>query len=117
MIIANHTNVQSATKKKATWRRTDSLYAVRRTEEFLKASGCDFFEEYKSYMYARVMWAVAKSFAVSNDRELFRRLAKEYDVRLCMKRTSKDKNMLVAAASIIYLIHPSLFFYIIRLKK
>ena len=110
-------NQQSATKAKATWRKTDLLTAVKRIEGYLAEHQCEYAPEFNSYMYARAMWAVAKTFAVSGERELFQRLIKEYDVRTCMKRTAKDKSKLVALASCLYLICPKLFYGMVGLKK
>lgn len=110
-------NEQSATGSKASWRKTDLLYAVKRIEKYLEENKCEYSEEFNSYMYARAMWAVAKTFAVGRDNELFGRLIKEFDVKKCMKYTAKDKNKLVALASRCYLIHPSLFYWLVGLKK
>ena len=110
-------NNQSATKSKATWRKTDLLYAVKRIEEYLEKNNCEYSKEFNSYMYARAMWAVAKTFVVSDDKELFERLEKEFDVKSCMKRTAKDSNKLVAISSRLYLISPTLFYNVVKLKK
>ena len=110
-------NQHSATKSKASWRKTDLLSAVKRIEAYLAENKCPYTREFNSYMYARAMWAVAKTFAVSGDKDLYKRLQKEYNVRTCMKRTAKDSNKIVTLASWCYLIHPSLFYYIVRLKK
>jgi len=106
-------NNQSVTKAKASWKRTGILNAIERVEKYMLDNGCEFLDEFKSYMYARTMWACAKVFAVSRDKELFNRLRKEYDVRKCMKRTTKDKNRLVALSSRIYLFWPWLYYKII----
>ena len=63
------------------------------------------------------MWGVAKNIALSKDIMLFEKLKNEFDVNSCMKRTAKDSNKLVALASILYLIHPMLFYYVIQFKK
>lgn len=110
-------NNNSATKSKASWRKTDLLIAVKRIEKYLVDCGCTFSEEFNSYMYARAMWAVAKTIAVSKNMKLFKRLQKEYDVKSCMRVTSKDKNKLVKIASIIYLASPNLFFKVVQIKK
>lgn len=110
-------NNQSATKKLVTWRKTDLLMAVKRIEDYLDKQGCSFSKDFKSYMYARAVWAVAKTFALGGNKELFERLRTEYPVRKCMKRTALDKNKLVAIASCCYLISPSLFYMIVRVKK
>ena len=110
-------NLNSAIQNKASWRRTDSLKAVKRTEGYLKARNCSFYDQYADYCFARDMWAVAKKFAVSKDKELFVRLQSEYDVKPCMKRTAKDHHKLVALASVLYLIHPMLFYYAIGFSR
>lgn len=110
-------NAASATKGKASWRKTDLLTAVKRIEQYLDDHHCTFADEFKSYMYARAMWAVAKTFAVSKDKKLFWKLNKEYPVRKCMRRTAHDKNRLVSVASILYLIYPILFYKLVGLKQ
>lgn len=110
-------NKDSATKGKASWRKTDLLTAVKRIEKYLEEQECGFSKEFNSYMYARAMWAVAKTFSVSKDRNLYKRLIREYPVRKCMKRTAKDSSKLVAFASMLYLVNPVLFFKIVGLKK
>lgn len=110
-------NNSSATKSKASWRKTDLLKAVKRTENYLKDNNCSFSGEFNSYMYARAMWAVAKTFAISNDKRLFNRLQREYDVKSCMKVTARDSSKLVKIASLLYLIKPYLFYKTIGLKK
>lgn len=110
-------NPSSATKKKATWRRTDSLQAVKRVEDYMLAHGVSFLPIYADYMYARDMWAVAKAFAVTGAKDCFDQLRREYDVKTCMKRTAKDSNRLVKLASRLFLVHPKLFYYAVQLKK
>ncbi len=109
-------NNESATRKGASWRKTDSLSAVKRVEEYLDKTNCPYADTYKSYMYARVMWATAKTFAVNRDKKLFDRLVAEYDVKTCMKRTAKDSNKLVKIASLLYLANPNLFYLAVGAK-
>lgn len=107
----------SATLKKAKWNRTDLLSAVNRVEEYMIQTNCDYIQTFKPYMFARSMWSVAKSFSISKNKDLFKRLQKEYDVKSCMKITLKDKDFLVKLASLLYLFRPSLFYFFISLKK
>lgn len=110
-------NENSVTQiRKIQW-RTDGLEAVRRIETYLEETGCSFLSELKSYLFPRVMWSMAKNYSLGGERELLKRLGQEYDVKACMKRTAKDNNKLVALASRLYLIHPMLFYHIVRLKK
>lgn len=107
----------SATKsKQVTW-STERLDAVRRVEAYMEQRQCAFLPELKNYLFPRVMWSVVKEYAVAQEKDLIERLGREYDVRSCMKRTARDNNKLVALASCLYLIHPMLFYYIVRLKK
>ena len=110
-------NPGSATQRNASWRKTDLLAAVKRIEAYLDEQNCEYSDEFRGYMFARAMWAVAKTFAVSRNKECFARLRKEYDVRACMKVTAKDKNRLVRIASDMYLLSPALFYKIVGLKK
>ena len=107
----------SATQKKTVRWRTDGLDAVIRIEKYLEEKECDFLPEVKNYLFPRVMWAMAKNYALGGAKDAFERLGKEYDVKACMRRTSKDSNKLVALASRCYLIHPNLFYFALRLKK
>lgn len=110
-------NEDSVTQRKTLQWRTDGLEAVQRIEKYLEQKECDFLPELKSYLFPRVMWAVAKNYALSKEKALFARLGQEYDVKRCMKRTARDSNKLVALASWLYLVHPMLFYWIVRLKK
>lgn len=110
-------NSLSATQRSASWRKTDLLQAVKRIEAYLEDQECSYSKEFKSYMFARAMWAVAKTFAVSKNKDFFFRLQQEYDVRSCMKVTAKDKNKLVKLASQMYLVNPNLFFSLVGIKN
>lgn len=110
-------NEQSVTQSRTTHWRTDGLAAVRRIEVYMAKKECPFLSELKDYLFPRVMWAMAKNYASSGEKGLLKRLGNEYDVKTCMKRTARDNNKLVALASRLYLIHPMLFYYVVRLKK
>lgn len=107
----------SVTNSKTVIWRTDGLDAALRIEEYLTMMGCEYAPEVKAYLFPRVVWTMAKNYAVGGAKDAFDRLGKEYDVKACMKRTAKDRSKLVALASWCYLIHPSLFYRIVRLKK
>lgn len=109
-------NPLSATQRSASWRKTDLLTAVKRIEVYLDEHKCSYSDEFKSYMYARAMWAVAKTFASNKNKEFFNRLRQEFDVKSCMKRTARDSNKLVRIASQMYLINPNLFYTVVGLR-
>lgn len=106
----------SATTKKVIEWRTDSFDAEKRVEEYLEKMGCSFLSQVKDYLLPRVFWAYAKNYALGGNKEAFKRLGREYNGKKCMKRTARDSNKLVMLASMLYLIHPMLFYYAIRLK-
>jgi len=60
---------------------------------------------------------LAKSYSISKNKGLFLRLSTEYDLKAYMKRTIRDKNVLVSVASALYVIHPILFYAVVGLKK
>ena len=109
-------NPLSATQNSSSWRKTDLLKAVKRIEDYLDEQNCEYADTFKDYMYARAMWAVAKTFATTRNKEAFERLINEYDVKTCMKRTAKDSNKLVKIASWCYLIHPGVFYSLVGMK-
>lgn len=110
-------NVNSVTQRKTVQWRTDGLDAVQRIESYMEEMNHPFFAEVKAYLFPRVMWAMAKNYTLGGSKELLYRLGKEYDVKACMRRTAKDQNKLVALSSRLYLIHPMLFYRVVRLKK
>ncbi len=107
----------SATQSRKMQWSTERLDAVKRVEAYMEQLRCPFLNELKSYLFPRVMWSVAKGYALGGEKALLKRLGEEYNVKTCMKRTAKDGNKMVAIASWCYLIHPSLFYHIVRLKK
>ena len=110
-------NENSVTQNKTVTWKTEDLAAVTRVEVYLQEHNCAFYRELKSYLFARVLWGKAMRYAVGRRKDLFNKLRAEYDVKSCMRRTAKDSNKLVALASKCYLIHPDLFYYILKLKK
>lgn len=110
-------NRNSATMKKASWRKTDLLVAMKRVEQYMEQNGCSFLPDFRNYMFPRSIWAVAKAFAISRDKELYERLQNEYDVKASMKLLCKDNNWMVALSSWFYCINPYLFYRIVQMKK
>ena len=109
-------NALSVTQQRATW-QTESFDAVRRVEAYMENLGIPFAKELKSYLFNRMLWARAKYYAQSHRKDLFIRLGTEYDLKSGMKRTAKDNNKLVRIASLLYLIHPMLFYYTLAATK
>ena len=110
-------NPNSVTQNKTVRWDTEGLDAVFRVENYLLEHNCDFYPELKSYLFARVIWGKARRYAAGRRLDLLKKLISEYNVKSCMKRTSKDKNKLVALASRIYLVHPMLFYWCVGLIK
>lgn len=106
-------NKNSATNKVATWERTKSLETVNRIEKYLLDSNCNFYNELKSYLYSRVVWTLTKNFAIGKNKELYNKFIHEYNVKKHMKKMLKDKQKSVKIGSILYLINPNVFYFIL----
>ena len=106
-------NDKSATRKVPTWEKTDLLCAIKRIEKYLKDNDCDFYNELKSYFYSRAIWTVAKTFAMYGQKDLYKKFIKEYKIKKHMKQMVKDKQKSVSIGSVLYLIHPSLFYFVL----
>lgn len=109
-------NNASVTRRPATW-HTDGLAAIERVEAYLEAQNIPFAEEVKSYLFARAIWGLAKAYAQSRRKDYFLRLKSEFNLNAAMKQTAKDPNKLVRIASLLYLIHPMLFYYAISITR
>jgi glycosyltransferase involved in cell wall biosynthesis len=92
------------------WRKTDLLTSVARVENYLREANSPFYETYKNYMYSRTIWAVLKTFAQAQRKDLFYKFIAEYDVKRHMKTMCKAPNVLIRISSILYCINPILFY-------
>ena len=84
----------------------------------MKQHNCLFYEELKAFLFARVLWGTAKRFVFARNKENFKRLAREFDMKTRMRQVSrKDPSKVVRLAARLYLIHPMLFYYVVGLKN
>lgn len=95
------------------WGKLDLLDSVTRIEAYLKDINSDFYMTYRSYMYARTMWAVLKTFACAKRKDLFYRLTKELDTKSHMKKLLNTQNLLIRITSVVFVISPQLFYWLI----
>lgn len=108
----------SVVRAPITWERIQSgADAVARVETYLRVQECPYTPIVEDYLCARVLWGRAKSCAICRNKALFLELCQTFDMKRYMRRTARDKNKLVALASRLYLIHPMLFYNIVKLKK
>lgn len=106
----------SAMRKKITRERIESVeHIVLDLEAYMHHINCPFYSEFKGALYSRVAWSWAKSTAISKDKDMFHHLLQTYDMKACMRRTAKDGDILVVLSSILFLIHPMLFFKLVSL--
>ena len=112
----NPDSVTQNINKRKEW-RVDGLNAVLRVEQYLQENNCEFYTEVKSYLFARVLWGSAMRYSRAGRKDFLKRLANEYDVKTCMKQVKKDKNWMVRLSARMYLISPTLFYHIVRLKR
>ena len=114
--IYGYYNNPSSVVNSVFWERTDSLKSIISIEEYLKAYECEFYGEFKKYMYSRAIWSYAKTFARGKRKDLFNRLIMEYDVIYHMKNMWKNAaDWKVRLSSLLYCIHPKLFYFIVSL--
>ena len=93
------------------WGKTDLLASIARVENYLRETNNPFYETYKNYMYSRTIWAVLRTFAQAQKKELFYRLIDEYDTRKHMQAMLKAPNVLIQLSSALYCINPILFYW------
>ena len=111
-------NSESVTQRVSGEWRMDAVNAVLRIEDYLKQYNCSFYDEVKAFLLSRVLWASAKRLALAHNKEFFKRLALEFDMKTRMRQVShKDPNKVVRLAARLYLIHPMLFYYVVGLKN
>lgn len=108
-------NQNSALAQKITWSRCEeSLKSVLRIQAYMTEKEIVFASNIRDKFYSRVMWTLLKDSSVFKDREIFKKLRKTYDVKRCMRNTTKKFGKLVSLAAYLYLIHPMMFYYLIR---
>lgn len=98
------------------WSMVDSIESISRVEEHLKCVNDSFYQQFSNYMHARTLWSVMKNFSIAGKKDLFNRLILKYDVKNSMKILLKTNNILIKLSALIFLIHPNLFYRIVRLK-
>ena len=106
----------SATKTKPHWDRTDSIEAMVRVCAYMKTMQTPFLKRFKSFMVPRTMWSVAKDYSLFGDRLLFSRLITTYAIRKEIAKLvfQKKAGFLVSISSLLFCIHPFIFFKIIN---
>ena len=98
------------------WSKTDSIKAMDNIINYMEVHDVKFINEFKNYMLPRVVWSITKDFAIGNQ-YLFNRFVTFYDVRINMKRMLLSKQNYVKISSLMYLVHPMLFCYLIKTFK
>ena len=97
------------------WKITDVIHAIKRVEKYMDENNDSFVETFKSYMYDRTIWAVLKDFAVHDEKEMFERLIKTYEVKKSMKNMIvRGPHILIKVSAILFLINEKLFYNIIK---
>jgi len=108
-------NPNSALTQKITWNRCEeSLKATLRVQMYMTERKIGFESNIEKHFYSRVMWTLLKDAAASKNKEIFKKLGKSYDVKKCMRNTKRRFGKLVSLAARLYLIHPMLFYNLIR---
>lgn len=101
--------------KKISYEHTDAVFSAERVERYLEKNKNSFTNEFKSYMRDKTIFSIMHSFAIANNKKLFNRLSKEFNLKHSMKKLFKNRNTNVKTrlAAMSYIISPALFFYLV----
>lgn len=114
--IYGYYNNPSSVVNSVFWERTNSLKSIVAVEEYMKSYDCDFYDEFKGYMYSRAIWSYAKTFARGKRKDLFNRLCKEYNVYYHMRNMRNNAaDWKVRFTSFLYCVHPNLFYFTVSM--
>lgn len=103
---------------KVEWTRTNSYESILRITNMMREEKCEFVETFSQYMGARYIWSYAKTFSVGHRKDLFKRLVKEYPVKLSMKVLLKQcPDIRVRLTAVIYMINKYLFYYVVGIIR
>ena len=109
------TNPESVTKTSQIRWDDSPLRACVRIEAYLRESGNSFVDQVRKALYPQVVWTLARRAARAGRRDLFDRLAREYDVRECMRLLQQQSSRLpIRLSAGLYLINPMLFYLAAR---
>ncbi|WP_048727055.1 glycosyltransferase family 2 protein [Carnobacterium sp. 1290_CSPC] len=107
--------VDNSATNRVFWERTDSLESFKNIEKYLVKNNVMFAETYQNYIYSRVIWSYAKTFARGNRKDLFNRLSVEFKVKDHMRNMIfNSRDIAVSITAAMYCLQPSLFFYFVR---
>ena len=94
-----------------TWAQTDAIRSTERSCNYLESMGFPLSEEFHTYMPARMILSVAKTFAFDGQRSLFDKLDRCYSLRNVAKKLIGKNGIDLTAAAMALLVSPDLFFY------
>lgn len=97
------------------WRRTDTIHAMIRVREWLRKNNDQFLIIFDRYCVQREIWSISKGFAQKNEKKLFYRFDREFNVGKHMKAMLKARDMRIAILALLYMINPRLFYLGVRI--
>ncbi len=107
-------NSESVTKTSQIQWDDSPLRACVRIEAYLREQGNSFADPVRQALYPQVVWTLARRAARAGRRDLFERLAQEYDVRECMRLLQQSRRLSIRLSAGLYLINPMLFYLAAR---
>ena len=103
----------SSAMNRVSYHHVDAVESAERVENYLRDKNSECYDIFASYMKHKAVFSVAHTFSKMAQKEFFKRLIKEYDVRKSMKLLTKnskvDKKTRLAAG--VYLVSPWMFYY------
>jgi glycosyltransferase involved in cell wall biosynthesis len=108
----------SAMSGAMTWDRARSgMAGAQRIVEYMKSQNCDYLPVFENYLPQRLLWGMLCNCAVRKNRELYHKLAKEYNAKSAMKHLRRSKSMPVKLSAAAYLVHPGLMYHGLALAR
>lgn len=93
----------------STWKKTDTLNAIKRTAVFINQNKPDIYKEYKMYAFSRALLSIYIDFYLSKNIEMISKLKSEYNLKSEIKKLKKFPNLKIKIIANIFLINENLF--------
>lgn len=106
-----------STVKNVNWEKTHLLDAVKRVGQYLRENNNEFVDIFERYCYARTFWAVLRTYAQAENRELFFRVINTFNGKAQFKKLLYFPDVRIKITAILFLMHPLFFYYFIVMLK
>lgn len=99
------------------WEMIDGVKAAECSREYMSEFAPQYVKLFDDYLIPRTIWSVGKNYAQAGNRQLFNKWQDFYDVKKAMRKLVANSNGLLQLSARIYLLHPNLYYILIRLSS